>query len=194
MRLLQKIENQSAFGTSKKFSGMMLKILFAIFFAQWIFSSYTAVTTLTTSYLLSPSEINAFGWIKENTPEESRFMVITGNAPLTDPVSEWFPALSERSSIATAQGYEWAQNADFTQVLQRSNDLQDCITQSLDCVRNWSTQYDMPYDYIFLDDRSLQQDDKKSQLSALAELLRESDDYVALYSDDGIVVYRKKDS
>ncbi|MBW3630096.1 MAG: hypothetical protein KY464_12455 [Gemmatimonadetes bacterium] len=71
-------------------------------------------------------------WIAQTTSASSRFLVITGNGwePFTawawgiktgwqdDRVSEWFPVLAERVSVATPQAYEWLpDNAFGTQVL-----------------------------------------------------------------------------
>ena len=53
-------------------------------------------------------------WIRDNTAPESSFVVITGaEGWWTDKTAEWFPYLTARASLTTAQGLEWAGEGVF---------------------------------------------------------------------------------
>ena len=63
-----------------------------------------------------PEEREALHWIVNTTTKESRFLVLTGDAALSDPLSEWFPALTERVSLVTVQGHEWTPNSPLIEM------------------------------------------------------------------------------
>jgi len=48
-------------------------------------------------------------WIGANTPKEGHFLVLSGiEGAGSDLISEWFPALSDRSSLNTPAGHRMA--------------------------------------------------------------------------------------
>lgn len=56
-----------------------------------------------------PREIReVMGWVDTNLPENSRFVIFTGEPWATDETAEWFPYLTSSLSLSTAQGLEWA--------------------------------------------------------------------------------------
>ena len=60
------------------------------------------------SHILAKGDIQAIAWIKENTPGDAEFFVVPSSTWWeTDAVGEWFPALTERTSLLTVQGSEW---------------------------------------------------------------------------------------
>ena len=166
------------------FSGRLSKILFGILFAQWIFSSYAIVINLANGYFLDDSEMNAFNWVKKNTSPDSRFIVISGNAPFTDPISEWFPAMTDRLSLGTAQGHEWVDGKAFNTTLEDSLALQQCATSSPDCIKDWSVTNAFPYNYVFVDIAGTNE-----YPAALTVLLSKSGDYRAVYDLGGVVIF-----
>ncbi len=56
---------------------------------------------------LTGAHVAAMSWVAANTKDSERFAVVTGRAWESDYVSEWFPTLAERTSVATVQGSEW---------------------------------------------------------------------------------------
>ena len=89
-------------------------------------------------------------WVRENTPTDSRFLIITGREDvMTDPVQEWFPALAERRSASTLQGLEWILRSDFTPRWIQLSALQSCKEE--ECISSWAETMNMKYDYIVLD-------------------------------------------
>jgi len=68
----------------------------------------TVYVTRTPLVALMGSERAAMGWIKKNTPTASKFIVLSNSASWEDDrAAEWFPILSDRKSLTTAQGLEW---------------------------------------------------------------------------------------
>ena len=100
---------------------------------------------------LSDGSQKAFGWINTNLAAGHYFAIITGGQPLSDPVSEWFPALTQQVSAATVQGLEWYPGEDFSNYLLRSYQLQLCSNQDADCVKNWQIKNDLFFNYIYID-------------------------------------------
>ncbi len=64
----------------------------------------------------------------ENTPDTSRFLVLTGTSSVScDSVMEWFPALTGRHSIDTVQGTEWTQGRNFSKFVGSTTAAQKCV-------------------------------------------------------------------
>jgi len=85
-------------------NGWIKVILTAIIFFVMLndlIGYYSSSSLLAT---LNKENREAMQWVKENTPTESRFLAIDyPSAWSSDMVDEWFPSLSERVSILTAQ-------------------------------------------------------------------------------------------
>ena len=174
-------------------AGKWSKILFAFFFAQWIFSSFATMINFSRAYFLADPEKQAYQWVNENTPADSRFIILSGLAPLTDPISEWFPALSGRSSVGTAQGHEWISTDNFETVLEESAALQECYNQSPDCLNAWLTRNYQNTDYLLIDNHILEQSSNQETTvypSALIDLLRRDPKYEVVYDAGGVVIFQ----
>jgi hypothetical protein len=90
-------------------------------------------------------------WVAEQTPPNSRFLVITAHwYPGRDRIAEWFPALTERVSVITIQGYEWAPGGIFEDRFVRYRPAQRCAYRGTDCLRDWAREYRAPFDYVLL--------------------------------------------
>jgi len=95
----------------------------------------------------------AFQWVKNNTPEGSKILVVTGNSELfADWTLEWFPTLTNRTSLATIQGYEWLGGSLFEKHLRNSQLLQRCVIQSapLDCIERYSFTLSENYNFTYI--------------------------------------------
>jgi hypothetical protein len=132
--------------------------LFLLLFAQWVFSAMATISMIFSATLLSNFDSTAFAWIKANTPVESRFLVLTGNAPLSDPVVEWFPALAERTSVSTIQGREWDSSVVFEDIFSESQKVQQCIYLNYDCIQSWSKKNNQSFNYLYIHNPVLQEE------------------------------------
>jgi len=120
-------------------------------------SAYFLVYLLVAGFLSAPRDVlpesqrQAMQWIRENTPDSSRFAVISGiRAAGIDHVSEWFPALAERVSVATPQGYEWLPGQEFDRRWDLHADLQDCGEQDSRCLEAWADRAHSPYTHVYV--------------------------------------------
>jgi hypothetical protein len=133
---------------------------------------------------LLPGESQAMNWIVQNTPSDSLFLILTGDAALSDPLSEWFPALTGRRSIMTVQGHEWTPNSPLRQNLYTYTRAQSCLLGDLQCLSNWD------FDYLYIRKVKPQKDGNTTQHFSLLETsLRSSQEYVIAYESSTAVIF-----
>lgn len=114
-----------------------------------IFSTFQFGLQLSTATLYPPDE-QAMRWIRQNTPQDSRFLVLTGTTSVScDSVMEWFPAISGRKSLFTVQGTEWTEGAGFNDYVRSTYYVQECFARGgLACL---DKAVERPnYDYLYL--------------------------------------------
>lgn len=118
-------------------------ILFLIFAAAQFGIQLSAAT-------LYPPDEEAMRWVRENTPDDSRFLVLTGTTSVScDSVMEWFPAVSGRKSLFTVQGTEWTKGAGFNDYVRSTYAVQECLAYSdVACLDENVRRVD--YDYIYV--------------------------------------------
>jgi hypothetical protein len=75
----------------------------------------------------------AMEWAARMTPAGARFAVVPSTGWWVDATSEWFPALAERESVATPQGYEWVEGA-FAERLELHGALAGCRDADAACL------------------------------------------------------------
>jgi hypothetical protein len=130
---------------------------------------------------LAKAERDAMRWIAENTFPGSAFAVITGGPFATDTVSEWFPVLTGRISLATVQGYEWLPG-EFQRRWEHYDRLQDCAKRDAECLQQWAHEQGIVVTYLYLSNNCCE---------ALQHALENSADYRQIYSRAGIFVYER---
>lgn len=146
-----------------------------------------------TGTAVSAADRAAFGWIRLNTPAESRFLVITGEKELfCDGVQEWFPVLTDRVSITTVQGDEWLPNKKFIQAANLQNGVQNCTMASspLNCI----DQNKLSYDYIYIARKSMLKNFCRAVASvmrseSLIAALAQDSQYHIAYQTDAVAIY-----
>lgn len=89
----------------------------------------------------------AMAWIDENIAEDAHFAVVPVRPWYADHVSEWFPVLAQRTSVATAQGYEWLEG-EFNEQLEIHGSLLRCANAGYSCLR--AALEDIPYTHIYV--------------------------------------------
>ncbi len=126
-----------------------------------IFTTFFLVYICLNAYLgvdyhtVSPQERLALTWIAENTPSDSRFLVLSGEPQYgIDPISEWFPALSKRTSLTTPQAHEWLPDHEFTQRIRLHETLQEsfltCPLPDLSCTLAWAEENHLDFTHIYI--------------------------------------------
>lgn len=137
-------------------------------------------------FRLLPAERQALNWIEQNTPENSRFLLLTGDAALSDPLSEWFPALTRRTSLVTVQGHEWTPELPLRESLRDYAKAQSCLDRDLDCLSNWK------FDFLYI--RRIRPNAEggiNQQVSILEQSLRNSDEFIIVYDSEVAVVFSR---
>ena len=132
-----------------------------------------------------PGEAASFEWIRDNTPVDSRFLVIADTGQWGfDHTGEWLPVLAERHNLATVQGREWLRGAEgYPAARARYEDLRRCVTADVACLEAWRPVQDVDYTHVYItrDDCCL----------ALRESLAAAPGYALAYDGPGAQVYER---
>jgi hypothetical protein len=169
-------------GEKGKLSGLLPTIAIVYFGLYAIINAYLGINYET----ITQEQISTMTWIKTNTPVDSKFLVLTGTQEYgKDQVSEWFPALSQRTSLTTPQGHEWLPDKEFFQRVKLHAELQStfqtCDCHELACIDEWATERAILFSHIYLPD------------SFTYELSTESNpNYEVLYDGPGGMVITRK--
>jgi hypothetical protein len=165
---------------------------------------YLLINALYLSYMLAQNhvtndELAAMTWAKENTPADSRFLLLTGESEsMCDAAAEWFPALSERTSVATLQGREWTLSNQFGSFLSHRNSIQICIDADIGCLEQESEYFGQPVEYIFISwERTI--DNCSIPITphptrAIIISLKNSEKYELAYENETTVIFQVKQS
>jgi hypothetical protein len=136
--------------------------------------------------VLPAGEKEAMEWVREHTPADSRFLVISSSwLWARDQTGEWFPALAERTSLTTVQGREWVPGgADYRAAQERFKALQACADAAcLDAVA--------PHTHVFVSKTPVAVDPgvPRDLTLALRRSLAQSLRYTLIYSNASADVY-----
>jgi hypothetical protein len=133
---------------------------------------------------LGNSDQQAMAWVRQNTPIESKFIILTGESQMMrDPIQEWFPALSERNSQTTLQGREWIQGEEFIQSILSFQGIKNCLFEGLACLEKQSQELGLSYNFIYL---------KKENAKGLLSEMKQAGNYKAVYENDSVIVFAIK--
>lgn len=147
---------------------------------------------------ISDSERNAMHWIEKNTPEDSMFLVITGDQnAFCDMINEWFPSLTKKESLTTVQGSEWLLGNDFGKNMIQVHKLQGCIDEGLDCFTRKSDQFEKSFDYVYISIAPATQNCRLSDSSSrtnrgLIIAMDNAPEFSAVYRSTSVVIFEKR--
>ena len=130
--------------------GKVTRYFILFLFAYCLMSAYTTGQNIKDSTSLHPTDLESFAWVRENTPADSQFVLITNQHPFRDAWSEWFPVLAERRSQATVFGYEWVKDENFENRVSGYNNLQACAYQDTVCISDWEQEYQTDFSYVYI--------------------------------------------
>ncbi|MBK8419299.1 hypothetical protein [Candidatus Villigracilis saccharophilus] len=164
--------------------GKTVKIFIAILFMYTSLSALQVGANIKQQSTLTQADLDAFNWVKKNTPPNSRFALVTRGLPLNDSSSEWFPALTERTSLATVFGYEWLNDGNFGARVETYQDLQQCAAEDVDCLNQWAQEIGWDFSYVYVRKQG-------GAHIALDINLSNSADYTAVYDTANVVIYLK---
>jgi len=164
------------------------------FFMYLLFSGYLFSWQISSATLYPPDR-EAMQWVRDNTPADASFLVLTGSRSVScDSVPEWFPAIAQRKSIFTVQGTEWTLGKDFGAFVQKSSAAQACVSEGVNCVMDLTRS--AKYDFIYVS-KKLQVDNctplsYPQTFPYFVENLRSTPNFDVAYETDGVVVFRSR--
>lgn len=144
---------------------------------------------------LPTSEREAMAWVRQNTPNGTRFLVLSGEASVAcDAVAEWFPMLANRQSLFTVQGNEWTLGDGFKPFIREAANLQICSRATPECINSATSIND--YDYVYFS-KNLRSENCEPLLLTqsylyFAEKVREDAQYEVVYETDEVMVYKPR--
>jgi len=141
---------------------------------------------------LKPADLEMIEWVNSNVEDGQTFLLSTGRQfSMSDPMQEWFPALTKQHSATTLQGLEWTLSEKFFPWYERLVEFQHC--DDLECVTAWSAANNVAYDYLIVtippkEDES----DFAGYLRSLALSVRASDSHTLVYESKTALVFETK--
>ena len=165
--------------------GKVMRYFILFLFAYCLMSTYGTSQNIKNNTSLHPTDLEAFTWVRENTPADSQFLLITNQHPFRDAWSEWFPVLTERRSQATVFGYEWVNDGNFKTRVDAYNSLQACAFQDPACLADWKKDYQAGFSYVYLWKKS-----NPMQLP-LTVHLQQNPDYNLVYQNEQTMIFQK---
>lgn len=178
---------------SALFSNTASQIAFGFLLVSFILSAFEVAFTEAKELSLPPGDRTAFQWVNEKIPPGARFLILTGDQPLADPVAEWFPALTSQKSLATVQGREWHPASNFDQVLRSTFTLQQCVLREAACLREWQARDGREYDYLYISKARIRANHPAlGQSIPLVNELLKSDDFEILYDTEQTAILKKR--
>lgn len=141
---------------------------------------------------LKAGDLAMIEWVNENTGAGKTFALATGREfSMTDPLQEWFPALTRRTSLTTLQGMEWTLAGDFFPWYEQLTEFQKC--PDVACLNGWSIRNGRDYDYlIVLIPPDLAEGEMAESLRSLGLSARASAAYVLVYESANALIFEYK--
>ncbi len=134
-----------------KVTRYFVMFIFVMFiFAYSLMSAFSIGQKIKTEFSLTTSDLDAFTWVRENTATGSQFALVTGQLPLRDAWSEWFPVLAGRPSQASVFGYEWVNDGLFDVRVEAYKKLQACKDQDVSCIEEWTQSNNVQISYLYV--------------------------------------------
>lgn len=162
------------------------------FLVYSLITGYSYSLTLT-RLVPSKGENAALAWVRDSTPAESRFVLITKGEALSDPLQEWFPALTERVNQGVVQGYEWMPDGQFMSRYVSFAELQACALEGIACLEAWVDKQGDGAEFIWLSRGGLRLSEGKvpfrGRNTPLAVALSASPDYVLVYGSEEVKIF-----
>ena len=160
--------------------------IFILLFIYLMLSAYVSAFFIYDRVSLKHADTQVFDWINDNVKRDADFLVITNAEPLLDPLSEWFPALTERKSLATVFGHEWVPGGNFQTKVSGYEKLQDCSQQTATCLYDWTDEKNVGFDYVLI---------KKQLDSSILEYdLKTNPGYSLYFENSALIIYGRNNN
>ncbi len=140
---------------------------------------------------LKPADLAMIEWVKANVTGHKTFLLATGREfSMSDPLQEWFPALTGQYSATTMQGLEWTLGEQFFPWYDELIAFQHCA--DVQCVSGWSVRNNINYDYlIVMIPPANDEDELANSLRSLAISARSSALHLPVYVSENALVFER---
>ncbi|TAM72932.1 MAG: hypothetical protein EPN50_04090 [Chloroflexota bacterium] len=173
-------------------SRMVLPAAQALMFATGLAAFAAASNPL---FALSAGDRQALLWLRDGTPPSARVLVADGTPWFIDAVAEWLPALADRTSITTAQGYEWLGSGAFARQVAVHDAFTLCAYRGAACLASAQAASGLQFDYVYVPSgppppgvlRSFA-DSKAPCCAALQTSLKNDPGYRVVYDGPGALI------
>ena len=138
---------------------------------------------------LKSDDLKMIEWVDSNIDKGKTFLLATGREfSMSDPLQEWFPALTEQYSATTMQGLEWTLGDRFFPWYDQLTAFQHCADVS--CVNDWSARNSVNYDYLVVMIPSENETGAiMNSLRGLADSTRASDPHLLMYESESALIF-----
>ncbi len=141
---------------------------------------------------IPPADQAAMHWIDQNIPAQSAFLVLSGPTFWwNDHVSEWFPVLAQRTSLATVQGSEWQPPGSFKRQMDFHSALIDCSFKDVACIEALAQQNGAHFTHLYLSGHLSDRNTGFLSPLPVEQALRSSPGYQLVYDQDGKMVFKE---
>jgi len=138
---------------------------------------------------LKSSDLKMIEWVDANIADGKTFLLATGREfSMSDPMQEWFPALTGQYSATTMQGLEWTLGDRFFTWYDQLIEFQHCA--DVNCVSEWSVRNHIEYDYLIVTIPS--ENDNSEMVNSLRGLgisTRASALHLLVYESENVLVF-----
>ncbi len=162
-------------------------LVFGLAFYLLLLSSVYDFQLVNTS--LKKTDLEMIQWVQKNVGGDHVFLLATGvEFSMSDPMQEWFPALTGQHSASTLQGYEWTLGSGFFPRLNELAAFQHCA--DIECVNAWSARNGVAYDYLVVAvPGEKDESDFAASLRGLADSARASASRVLVYESKTYLIF-----
>ncbi|MBV9119286.1 MAG: glycosyltransferase family 39 protein [Chloroflexi bacterium] len=134
---------------------------------------------------LRAPETSAMQAVDQLTDADARFLVVSGTTWQADLFSEWLPALGERQTVNTVQGYEWVPDV-FSARVANYNRLQACASRESTCLARWSEDSGVGFTDVYLPKWQI-----GDSVEPLRQSLRNDAAYRTIYDSAGATIFER---
>jgi hypothetical protein len=137
---------------------------------------------------LTADQRAAMDWVAHETPPQSRFLIIPTTNWGTARTAEWFPALTERVSVATPQGHEWLPRSEFVRRVVAFQLALACRNDTAACLSGISRQTGLWFTYVYID----KDPEGMACCAHLVQSLDSAPDVQKVYDGPGASIYARR--
>lgn len=171
------------------FTNPIIQIFSTILIFYFAFSASIGVFQLLNTSL-KPADIEMIHWVNANIDKNKSFLIITGQEfSMSDPIQEWFPALTDQHSITTLQGMEWTLGKKFFPWFEQLTLVQKCA--NIDCVEQWSARNKVNPNYLILSIPNATKNEAVAvSLKSLANSTNNSSTYMLVHKSSNALIFK----